>query len=106
MTAERLLAILCSHSGVAISVDEGRLRVEAPRGLLTPCIRETLAVQKADVLQLVALIDEYRDFLSCADVEDSSFRVTQVRLIDELGPTLAAVVRQAAESKQPGLLDA
>jgi hypothetical protein len=106
MTAERLLATLCSHNGVAISVDGARLRVEAPRGVLTLAIRETLAFQKSDLLRHVRLIEEYRELLWSADMDDSSCPVAQTRLIDELGPTLATVVREAVATKQPGLRDA
>lgn len=101
MTAERLLVVLWSCNG-AVSMSGDRLRVEAPRGILTPSIRDALATKKADLLRLLPAVAEYRTLLR-SDVDDSLFRDSQVRLIDELGPALATAVRQAVECGQPGL---
>jgi tubulysin polyketide synthase-like protein len=66
-----------------VSVFDGRLRVEADRGLVTPAIREALVGHKDSLLQLLAFAKEYRDLCN-----------TQARLIDELGPELAAAIRE------------
>jgi hypothetical protein len=100
MTAERLLVVLWSRDGAAVSINGERFRVEAPRGVLTPGIREALATHKADLLRILVLVGEYRDLLH-SDVDDSSFIDAQARLIDELGLGLATAVRQAAE-RGPG----
>jgi TubC N-terminal docking domain len=102
MTAERLLTVLWRCTGAAVSVSGDRLRVEAPPGVLTPSIREALAAQKADLLRLLAAVEEYRVLLH-SDVDDAFFLDAQARLIDELGPVLATAVRQAIECGQPGL---
>lgn len=100
MTAERLLAVLCSH-GVSVTVNADRLRLEAPRGVLTPSIREALSTHKADLLRLLPAVEEYRDLLR-SDVEDSFFLDAQARLIDEMGPVLATAVRHAVEREEVG----
>ena len=100
MTAERLLATLWSRTNVVITVDGDRLRVEAPYGMLTPSIRDTLAKLKTDLLRLMAVSEQYRQLLR-SDLSDSLFRAAQERLIDELGPALATAVRQTVENGQP-----
>ena len=95
MRAERLLVAIWSCNGAAVFSGSDRLRVEAPRGVLTPEVRDALAVQKADLLRLLPLVEEYRILLR-SDVDDSIFLDAQTRLIDELGPVLATVVRRAA----------
>lgn len=82
MTATSLLTDLL-RQGVSVAACDGRLRVEAPRGLLTPAIREALAAHKDSLIQLWAFAEEYRDLCN-----------TQARLIDELGPELATVIRE------------
>jgi len=93
MTAEHLLAVLYNHDGVGFSVSEGRLRVEAPRGVLTKPIREALGLLKSDVLRLLSVVEEYRSLLGSEAVSLDA----QARLIDELGPALATAVRDAVE---------
>ncbi len=100
MTAEGLFAILCRR-GASVSVKGARLRVEAPRGVLRPGIREDLTTHKADLLRLVALVDEYRTLLR-SDADDSCFLDVQTRLIDELGPDLAIAVCERAQDEQVG----
>src|SRR5262245_41101575 len=98
MTPEGLLFVLCNRGDASICVREDRLRIEAPRGVLSPSIREGLATHKADLLRLVAVVEEYRALLR-SDLDDSLSLDAQARLIDELGPRLATAVRQAVSAK-------
>jgi pyochelin synthetase len=49
---EDLLSDLTAR-GVRLQVNGDRLRVEAPTGVLTPEVRETLTEHKAELLQLL-----------------------------------------------------
>jgi tubulysin polyketide synthase-like protein len=93
MTATILLAELYLQ-GASVSASGGRLRVEAPPGVLTASTREALATQKADILPLLPAVEEYCVLLR-SDMDGSVFLDAQARLIDELGPGLATVIRQA-----------
>ena len=94
MTAATLLAGLF-RLGALVTVVTNRVRVQAPKGVLTPEIRAALAAHKTDLLCLLTFAGEYRDaILAASDAADSL--ETQARLIDELGPALAAAVRDAA----------
>jgi TubC N-terminal docking domain len=93
MTAATLLADLF-RQGALVTVVTDRVRVEAPKGVLTPEIRAALAAHKTRLLCLLTFAGEYRDaLLAASDAADSLD--TQARLIDELGPALATVVRDA-----------
>lgn len=102
MTAESLLSVLWSCNGAAVSFNGDRLRVEAPRGVLTPAIREALAAHKADLIRLLVFVEEYRAVLR-SDAADSFFLDAQARFIDELGPGLATAVRQTVEYGATGV---
>jgi hypothetical protein len=93
MTPERLLLALWARHGATVSINGDRLRVEAPRGVLTPPIREALATHKLELLRLLSLVEEYRILLG-SDVGEASFRRAQARFISELGPALATAVHQ------------
>jgi TubC N-terminal docking domain len=53
MSGSLLLEALRAH-GVSVTAVADRLRVEAPRGVLTPEVREQLALHKAELLSLLA----------------------------------------------------
>jgi tubulysin polyketide synthase-like protein len=53
MTTADLLSDLQAR-GIRLQANGDRLRVEAPTGVLTPKVRETLAARKAELLQLLA----------------------------------------------------
>jgi hypothetical protein len=53
VTARELLASL-RRSGIEVSVREDRLRVEAPRGAVTPEIRQRLADRKQELIELLS----------------------------------------------------
>lgn len=85
-------------SGRGSSVVVGdRLRVETPRGLLTPAVREALATNKAALLELLRFADEYRTVLKDTTMSQPAFHDAQARLIDELGPSLATAIHQSVE---------
>ena len=92
MMAATLLADLF-RQGALVTVVTDRVRVEAPKGVLTPEIRAALAAHKTDILCLLAFAGEYRDALLAASEAADSLD-TQARLIDELGPELAAAIRE------------
>ncbi len=91
MTAGLLLADL-SRRGASVTAKGDRLRVEAPPGTLTPAIREALTAHKADLLRLLPLAEEYRTLLR----QEAALRDSKARLLDELGPAVAAAIQQAA----------
>ena len=89
--------------GATIAIVGDSLEVTAPDGVVTPDIHEALATRKARLLALLTFADEYRDVLrrafahgtsgSAVSPEDARALVDdQTRLIDELGPALAAHV--------------
>ncbi len=89
--------------GVTLRLSHDRARIVAPRTRLTPEWRERLAQDKSEFLQLLGLVDEYRTLVRNAFaimVNHASphtgldvFADDQARLTDELGPTLATVIR-------------
>ena len=91
MTAATLLADLF-RQGALVTVVTDRVRVEAPKGVLTPAIRAALATNKTDLLRLLAFAGEYRDALRTND------RVALARFIDELGPALAVTIGEVVHS--------
>jgi len=94
MTPAAFLAVLF-RDGASVVVAGDRLRVEAPPGVLTPTIRQGLAAHKADLRRLLPLTTEYGALLRDSALDEAAFREAQARLIDELGPVLAAVIRRA-----------
>ncbi len=98
MTAERLLANLWDR-GAVVSFSGDRLRVQAPRGLLTPSLHEALTTHKADLRGLVRFVAEYQSLFH-TNLDDASFVDAQARLIDELGPVLATAVCRAVERQR------
>jgi len=103
MTASALLADLCQR-GVSLRLSEDRLRILIPKEALTPDLRESLLAVKPQLIRLIELSDQYRQLLReafAADTDIESWREgdrrrrfgeEQARLVDELGPTLAATV--------------
>jgi TubC N-terminal docking domain len=91
MTAATLLADLF-RQGALVTVLGDRIRIVAPKGVLTPAIRTALATHKADLLQLLTFAGEYRDALRTND------RLALVRFIDELGPALAVAIREVVNA--------
>jgi tubulysin polyketide synthase-like protein len=114
MAATKLLAELCQQ-GVNFSVIDGRLRVNAPHGVLTPNLCADLIIFQPELLKLVPAMKEYRNLLRDAftlqlgerdgsvsaetrdavlEDEHEDFLDEQARLTDDLGPALAGVVYQ------------
>jgi hypothetical protein len=102
MTPSALLADLY-RQGITLRVNGDRLAVKAPDGVLKPGLRSAMIKHKPELLQLVTLVDEYRKVLcdgfnlllrtsGPTDAECQKFTDDQVRLTDELGPTLAATI--------------
>ena len=60
MTAEGLLAEL-STQGVQLVAQGSQLRIDAPKGVLTPELRQRLAERKDELLELIARADENPD---------------------------------------------
>lgn len=52
MTAEDVLDLLLG-AGIAVMVEGGRLRLEAPRGVLTPEIRAVVGEHRAALLEML-----------------------------------------------------
>lgn len=58
---------LLTERSVYMTAEGGdRLRVNAPRGMLSPQVRNVLASSKADLLHLLRLLDESADLLDTA----------------------------------------
>ena len=53
MTAEEMIVDL-QRRGVRLSARDGRVRIDAPAGVITPHLRSALAAQKPELLQLLA----------------------------------------------------
>jgi hypothetical protein len=87
MTPEVFLTHLLRRGSMVQIVGE-KLRVDAPYGVLSPEIKETLATHKPALLRLLTFADQYRDILHGANPVDPA-------IVDELGPTLALAVRDA-----------
>ncbi|MCI0548551.1 MAG: hypothetical protein L0027_14865 [Candidatus Rokubacteria bacterium] len=101
-TASALLAELCRR-GLDLRLDKDRLSVSAPATALTPAIRAALIVHKPEVVRLLGLVEHYQELLTGAFTMAASrrgpsagdcarFKDEQARLVDDLGPTLAAAV--------------
>jgi hypothetical protein len=102
MTAAALLADLYRR-GIAVRIDGDRLGVRAPDGVLTPEVRAALIAHKPQLLQLVAMAEEYRKLVrdgfnlllepSGPSTEQREVYLDeQARLTDELGPRLATAI--------------
>ena len=89
--------------GATIVIAGDRLEVTAPDGTLTREINDVLVTRKTRLFDLLAFVDEYRTLLRRAFACGSSGFATppedardllddQTRLIDELGPALAAQI--------------
>lgn len=60
MTAQALVT-MCHKAGVLLTVtDDAHLRVEAPRGVLTPELRAALVDQKPTLLAVLARLEDMR----------------------------------------------
>ena len=109
MTASALMLDLC-RQGAVLSLVCGRLRVEAPRGLLSAEVQATLSSYKAEILRLLQFSDQYRRLLfrgfaliakagAGTPEECEQFLDEQTRLADELGSNLAAAIRKDAAER-------
>ena len=104
MTACALLAELIAK-GIVLRLSGDRLRVLVPREVLTPDLREALIGVKPQLLRLLDLTEQYRRLLRqawtlTADGEEGRperlrFADEHARFLDELGPTLAAVLAES-----------
>lgn len=102
MSASKFLADLWQR-GVILRLSADGSRILVPRRLLTPELQTRLADDKREILKLLAYVDEYgalvRNAFAIMLDHGSSRRGLreladdQARLIDELGPTLAAAIR-------------
>jgi hypothetical protein len=106
MTTESSPASLLLHLyrvGATIAIVGESLEISAPDGAVTSEIHEALVSRKARLFDLLAFADEYREVLRRAFAHGTSGSVVspedargllddQTRLIDELGPPLAAHV--------------
>jgi hypothetical protein len=108
MSASSFLADLWQR-GVVLRLSDDRNRILVPRNRLSPELRERLVHDKPEIMRLLAYVDEYRALIRNAFaimVHHASalkglrvFDDDQARLTDELGPALAAVVRDG-EARQ------
>ena len=104
MTASALLTDLCRRS-VLLRLSEDRLRILIPKDALTPELREALVAVKPQIMALIELADQYRGLLrdafaagpagrKAAAARRRHFADEQARLLDDLGPSLAAAVAE------------
>jgi hypothetical protein len=100
--ATALLRDLC-RNGVELRLTRDRQRITAPARVLTPDLRETLAAHRSELVQLLALVEDYRALLrktftrlgarkGPTPEECDRFLDEQTRYMDELGPDLRASV--------------
>lgn len=102
MSASRFLADLWQR-GVVLRLSADGSRILVPRSRLTPELQSRLADDKPEILKLLGYVDEYgalvRNAFAIMLEHDSSrqglreLADDQARLIDELGTTLAAAIR-------------
>ena len=84
-------------------LSEDRRRILAPSSRLSPELRARLAQDKPEIVKLLGFVDEYQALIRNAFavmVHHASarkglraFAEDQARLTDELGPTLASIIR-------------
>ena len=109
MTASSLFADFC-QKGVRLRLSEDRLRILIPKEALTPDLRETVLAVKPQLISLIELGERYRRLLrqafngavrgavsgavkgDTASAQRRWFADEQARLLDELGPGLAAAI--------------
>ena len=97
--AVELLSTL-RQCGATVAVFHGRLRVEAPKGALTPGLREALAAHKAEVIALLATPDH---MLAETFERIAGFWIEGAALP---GPDLEHAIEQAAVIGDPTALQA
>ena len=108
MTVSALLADLWQR-GVVLRLSDDRTRIVTPRRGLTRELRERLAHDRGEILRVLAHVEEYRALVRNAfaimlDHASSQQGLReladdQARLTDELGPALAALIRDV-EARQ------
>jgi hypothetical protein len=89
--------------GVVLRLSEDRNRILVQRSHLSPELRQRLVNHKPEILKLLAYVDEYQALIrnafaimvhhSSAPKALRELADDQARLTDELGPTLASVIR-------------
>jgi hypothetical protein len=105
-TPTAFLLHLC-RSGVELRLTRDRQRITAPARVLTADVREGLVAHKAELLQILALVEDYRGLLrkmftritgrrGLGPEECQRFVDEQTRYMDELGPALRASVFELA----------
>jgi hypothetical protein len=102
MSTSRFLADLWQR-GVVLRLNSDRSRIVVPRRHLTPEVQARLAEDRPELLQLLGFADDYRAVIRNAFavlVNPLSSKPAldelaedQARLTDELGPALAASIR-------------
>jgi TubC N-terminal docking domain len=101
-TPTALLVALC-RSGVDLRLTRDRQRITAPARALTAEVREALDAHRSELLQILALVEDYRELLKkmfsrltgrrrLGPEECARFVDEQTRFADELGPALRASV--------------
>jgi hypothetical protein len=108
MSASAFLATLWQR-GVVLRLSDDRTRILVPRRRLSPELRDRLMHDKPEILKLLGFVDEYRALIrnafavmvhhASAHRGLQAFADDQARLTDELGPTLAAAIRDG-EARQ------
>ncbi len=89
MTAVELLTEL-RERGIFIETSGNRLRIDAPRGAVTPELREALVEHKSQVIALIAITDT-----------DIAWRVkAMLPQIPDVGPIPFLVAREAVEPQK------
>ena len=102
MSTSSFLADLWQR-GVVWRLSEDRRRILAPSSRLSPELRARLTQDKPEIVKLLGFVDEYQALIRNAFavmVHHASarkglraFAEDQARLTDELGPTLASIIR-------------
>jgi len=102
MSTSSFLADLWQR-GVVLRLSEDRRRILAPSSRLSPELRARLTQDKPEIVKLLGFVDEYQALIRNAFavmVHHASarkglraFAEDQARLTDELGPTLASIIR-------------
>lgn len=101
-TPTAFLVDLC-RSGVELRLTRDRQHITAPARVLSADVREGLAAHKSELLQILSLVEDYRELLrktftrlsarrGLGAEECQRFVDEQTRYMDELGPALRASV--------------